>query len=245
MVQEGRTMTTDEGDHSLGAFAAIINSRLAAESRIANAVSFAWLCGGWAIACILIGAGAALALWGYGTMVSVVPAAELTAKALGDAFKRAEIKTIVSGVMSLSPESELTIAKGQSIHLLDGASVKLDPSSSVRIIGDLKVDVPQPSKQQLQLEATTESKELPFTRYTVFNTATFGSGTVVTGWSFDLSDTTRPTYQRCYYEQVLDKGVAATQTVAIDASPRRPSALTKLSFDFDGALANCIWFSGT
>jgi hypothetical protein len=129
----------------LARLAAIINSRLAAESRIANAISFVWLCGGWAICCCLIGAGAALAFWGY----------------------------------------------------------------------------------------------------TVFNTATFGSGTVVTGWSFDLSDTTRPTYQRCYYEQTLDKGIAATQTVAIDASPRRPSALTKLSFDFDGALANCIWFSGT
>jgi hypothetical protein len=147
--------------------------------------------------------------------------------------------------MNLSPDSELTIAKGQSVHLQDGASVKLDPSSSVRIVGDLKVDVPQPSKQQLQLDATTESKELPFTRYMIFNTATFGSGTVVTGWSFDLSDTTRPTFQRCYYEQVLDKGIAATQTVAIDGSPRRPSALTKLSFDFDGAIANCIWFSGT
>jgi len=238
-------MTTDEGNNNLDAFAAIINSRLAAESRIANAISFAWLCGGWAISCCLIGAGIALALWGYSTVASVVPAAEMAAKALGDAFKRAELKTIVSGVVSLSPDTELTIAPGQSVRIQEGAFVKLDPSSSVRIVGDLKVNVPQPSKQQLQLEATTESKELPFTRYTVFNTATFGAGTVVTGWSFDLTDTTRPTFQRCYYEQVLDKGIAATQTVAVDASPRRPSALTKLSFDFDGALANCIWFSGT
>jgi hypothetical protein len=245
MVQKGRGMSTDDDRDNLGAFAAIINSRLAAESRIANAISFTWLCGGWAISCCLIGLGIALALWGYGTMVSVVPAAELTAKALGDAFRRAELKTIVSGTMGLAPDTELTIAKGQSVRLSDGASVKLDSSSSIRIVGDLKVDVPQPSKQQLQLDATSQSKELPFTRYTIFNTATVGSGTVVTGWSFDLSDTTRPTFQRCYYEQVLDKGVAATQTVAIDGSPRRPSALNKLSFDFDNALANCIWFSGT
>ena len=146
--------------------------------------------------------------------------------------------------MSLSPDSELTIAKGQSVRLQEGSSVKLDSSSSVRIVGDLKVNVPQPSKEQLQLDAMSVSKELPFTRYTIFNTATFGQGTVVTGWNFDLSNTTRPTYQRCYYEQVLDKGIAATQTVAVDGAPRRLSALTKLSFDFDGALANCIWFSG-
>jgi hypothetical protein len=238
-------MTDDYEHDGLGGFAAVINSRLAAEARVARAVGFTWLCGGWAIACCLIGCGLALALYGYSYMISVVPAAELTAKALSDAFKRAELKTIVSGSMSLSPESELTIASGQTVRLQDGAIVKLDPSSSVRIVGDLKVDIPQPSKQQLQLDATTGNKELPFTRYTIFNTASFGSGTVVTGWAFDLSDTSRPTFQRCYYEQTLDKGVAATQTVGIDGSPRRPSALTKLSFDFDGAFSNCIWFSGT
>jgi hypothetical protein len=148
--------------------------------------------------------------------------------------------------MTLSPDSEITLARGQTVRLEEGATVKLDSASSVRIVGDLKVDVPQPSKQQLQLDATTTSNELPtFTRYTVFNTATFGSGTVVTGWNFDLADPTRPTLQRCYYEQVMDKGIAATQTIAIDGSARRPSALNKLTFDFDGAVANCIWFSGT
>jgi hypothetical protein len=236
---------SDEDRDNLEGFAAVINSRLAAESGIARAIGFSWLCGGWAIACCLIGAGVGAAFLGYSRIISVVPAAEIVAKAIGDAFMRTELKTIVSGNMKLSPESELTIASGQTVRLQEGAVAKLDSSSSVKIIGDLKVNIPQPSKEQLQLETTAGSKELPFTRYTIFNTATFGSGTVVTGWAFDLTDTTRPTFQRCYYEQTLDKGVAATQTVAIDGSPRRPSALTKLSFDFDGALANCIWFSGT
>ncbi len=238
-------MMIEEGPDNLSNFAAVINSRLAAESRVARAKAFGWVCGGWAIACCLTGTGIAVALWGYSSMISVVPAAEIAAKAIGDAFKRAELKTIVSGIMSLSPDSELTIAKGQSVGLEEGASVKLDPSSTVRIVGDLKVNVPQPSKDQLQLDTMSVSKELPFTRYTIFNSASFGRGTVVTGWSFDVSDPTRPTYQRCYYEQVLDKGIAATQTVAVDGAPRRLSALTKLSFDFDGAVGNCVWFSGT
>jgi hypothetical protein len=238
-------MIGEGGADNLNSFAAIINSRLSFESRIASAKSFGWLCAGWAIACGLTGAGLAIAFWGYSTIVSVAPAADLTAKAIAKAFKDAELKTIVSGTMSLSPDSELTLAKGQTIALPEGATVKLDPGSSVRIVGDLKVNVPQPSKDQLQLDATTSSKELPFTRYTIFNSASFGQGAVVTGWGFEVSDPTRPTYQRCYYEQTLDKGIAATQTIAFDGSPRPPSRLAKLSFDFDGALANCIWFSGT
>ena len=49
----------------------------------------------------------------------------------------------------------------------DAATVKLDPNSSVRVVGDLKVDMPQPSKRQLQEEARPEvmSCPLPATRY--------------------------------------------------------------------------------
>lgn len=232
-------------EHDLGAFAAVINSRLSAESRIARAKSFGWQCGGWAIAFCLGGTGVAVALWGYSTTQSVVPAAEVAASAIADAFKRAELKTIVSGTMALPADAELTLAKGQKVTLMEGTVVKLDPSSTVRIVGDLRVNVPQPSKEQLQLETMSGSKELPFTRYTIFNSASFGQGTVVTGWNFELSDTSRPIYQRCYYEQVLDKGIAATQTIAVNGSSRPPSRLAKLPFDFDNAVANCIWFSGT
>jgi hypothetical protein len=225
-------------------FAAVINSRLAAEARVAKAVAFGWLCGGWAIASCLIGIGVAAAPYGYSLIMSITSAAELTANALRDAFARAELKTSVTGTLSLAPGSELTLAPDQTVKLADGATVKLDPNSSVRVVGDIKVDVPQPSKQQLQLDTTSGSKELPFTQYTVFKTAAYGTGYVVTSWNFELSDTSRPYYQRCYYEQNLDQGLAATQTIAVDGSPRPISALAKLPFDFDGALANCAWFSG-
>jgi hypothetical protein len=225
-------------------FAAVINSRLAAEARISRAIAFGWLCGGWAIASCLIGLGAVAALYGYSLMISVTPAAELTASALHHAFARAELKTSVTGTLSLAPGAELTLARDQTVKLAEGAVVKLDPSSSVRVVGDLKVDVPQPSKQQLQLDATSGSKELPFTQYTVFKTEPYGTGYVVTSWNFGLSETSRPYHQRCYYEQNLDQGLAATQTIAVDGSPRRVSTLAKLPFDFDGALASCTWFSG-
>jgi predicted phage tail protein len=60
----------------LRGFAAIINSRLAIEARIAKAVGFGWLCGGAAIASILTGLGVAAALYGYSFMLSVKPAGD-------------------------------------------------------------------------------------------------------------------------------------------------------------------------
>lgn len=237
---------SDQARHDdLDAFAAILNSRLAVSARIARAKSFALQCAGWLIACVMTGMGLVIAFWGYSTTISPSAAADTLANAIVDAFKRAEIRTIVSGTMKLSPDAELTLAKDQTVKLMEGSMVKLDPSSSVRVIGDLKINVPQPSKEQLQLDTTSGSKELPFTRYTIFNSATFAAGTVVTGWNFEVSDPTRPTYQRCYFEQMLDKGIAATQTIAVDGAPRRVSPLSKLPFDFDGAVSNCVWFSGT
>jgi hypothetical protein len=233
---------SDYGD--VESFAAVINSRLAAEARISKAMAFAWICGGWAIASCLIGIGIAAALYGYSVMISVKPAAEQIASALRDAFARAELKNYVTGKLSLTPGSELTLAPNQTVKLAEGAVVRLDPNSSVRVVGDLRVDVPQPSKQQLQLDATSGSKELPVTQYTVFKTVVYGTGYVITSWNFELPDTARPYYQRCYYEQHLDQGLAATQTIAVDGSPRPVSALAKLPFDFEGALAGCTWFSG-
>lgn len=236
-------MKSNTDDVDLIAFATLLNSRMNAEARIKNATAFGWLCAGIAIAVCLVSTGFAFAMLGYSYLTSIQPSAELAAKALNDALSRATIKTTVSGTMELA-NSEIVLSPGQSVRLADGSAVRLDPNSSIRVATELRNEVPQPTKRQLQLDATASSKETPFTRYTVFKSSGFGSGVVVTGWSFELTDTNRPQSQRCYYEQVLDKGLAATQTIATDGIARRPSALTKLSFDFDGALGNCIWFSG-
>src|SRR3981081_216293 len=108
---------------NIESFAAVINSRLAAEARISKAIAFGWLCGGWAIASCLIGLGLAAAFYGYSFMISVTPAAERTANALRDAFLRAELKTHVSGTLSLAPGSELTLAPDQTVKLAEGAVV--------------------------------------------------------------------------------------------------------------------------
>jgi hypothetical protein len=237
-------MSFDSNENEIRGLAAVINSRLVAESRFARAISFSWLCAGAAIGIIFAGLGCAVAFFGYSHMTTIKPEAELIARALVEALKLTELKTVVSGSMSLAPNSELKLAAGQTVHLNESAIVKLDPSSSVRIVGNLKIDVPQPSKQQLQLDTTSQTDQLPFTDYTIFRGVNYDKGHVVTGWNYDLSDTTRPKAQVCYYEESLERGLSARYTLSINNSPHRPSALTKVSFSFEGALANCIWFSG-
>jgi hypothetical protein len=233
----------DEKDINFGGLAVALNSRLNAESRITNSAGFFWLCAGAAISIVLIGLGVAAALYGYSSLLSAKPAADEIATALTQAFQHADLKATVSGKMSLVP-TELKLAKGQTVRLEDGATVGVDPNSSVRVIGDFKVDMPQPSKEQLQLNATTKSDELPFTSYTIFKDAAYGSGTVETGWDFDLSDTTKPTVQFCRYSRDVTKGLSTSYMLAVDDSPRPPGPLQKLPFNFSEALSNCIWFSG-
>jgi hypothetical protein len=224
-------------------FAAIINSRLAAESRIARAVAFGWCCGGVASFLALTGLGVAATFWGYSYVHSVKPAAERTANALVEALQRTEIKTTISGTMSLAPNFQLRLAPGQTVRLEEGAIVALDQQSTVRIV-DMRIDTPQPSKQQLQVGATSKSDELPFTNYTIFKHVNVGKSSIVTGWDYDLSDTLRPRSQFCYYTEKSEKsGPAVKYMIALNGAPYRASPLAK-SADFDGTVANCIWFSG-
>jgi hypothetical protein len=234
---------TSENQVDYGGLAATLSSRLSAQSRVGSALGFAWLCGGIAIAASLSGLGLSLALYGYSTTLSAKSAAEDIATALSDALSSAELKTVVAGKLSLAPTA-LKLAGQQTVRLDEAATVKLDPNSSVRVVGDLKVDMPQPSQRQLQLDSTTDSHELPFTNYTIFKSVSFGAGAVDTGWNFELSDPLHPTMQYCYYREDLTKGLTTKYVLAVDDSPRRPSALQKLSFDFNDALSNCIWFSG-
>jgi hypothetical protein len=237
-------MTSRHSETDFAGFVATINSRLAARARLARATSFAWLCGRAAIALCLAGLGLAAAFSGYSYLISVKPAAELTAKAIAEALARTELKTIVSGSVSFTPNSELKLAPNQVVVLEEGTSVKLDPNSSVRVVGDLKMDIPRPSEKQLQLGASSDSEERPFTNYTIFRGLAFGAGEVVTGWHYDLTDTERPKHQYCYYRQSLNRGVSAKYIIAINGYPHRPSPLAKLAFNFDEAVQNCIWFSG-
>jgi len=59
-----------------------------------------------------------------------------------------------------------------------------------------------------------------------------------------LTDPLRPKSQYCYYEQHVNRDLSVRYSIAINNSPLPPSPLVKSKFNFDGAVANCIWFSG-
>jgi hypothetical protein len=235
---------TSSSDTNYGGLAATLTTKLNIESRIANAMGFTWLCAGIAILLTLSGLGLSCALLGYSYMTSSKPAADKIATALTQALQKADLKTTVSGKMALVAEP-LKLASGQIIKLEPGSTVKLDPNSSVRAVGTLNMEIPQPSKRQLQVDATPQSKELPFTSYTIFKDVKMESGMVATGWNFDLADTTRPRYQYCYYTQDVMKGLRTKYVLAENGLPKEPDPLQKLPFKFEEALSNCIWFSGT
>src|SRR5262245_33144196 len=156
-------MSAEQADYSeVSAFAAILRSRVAADARVARAMGLAWVGAGAAIASGLAGLGILIALYGYSYTISVKPAAEQTARAFVLALERTQLKTTVSGTMSLAPNSEVKLAAGQTVRLQPGATVRLDPNSSVRAV---VIDTPQPSNQQLGLSVKANTNELPFTSY--------------------------------------------------------------------------------
>jgi hypothetical protein len=224
-------------------FSYTLTARIGAEARKVRAKAFGLNAAGLGLCAALWGVGIGFAFFGYSKTTSSDAAASRIASAVAEGISRAQVKTIVGGTMTLAPTTELRVADGQTVGLDPAATVTLDPASTVKVIGDFKIDVPQPSKEQLQVDTTSISKELPSTRYTVFRFVRFGSGSVVTAWNFELTDTATPNFQRCYYEETLSSGVSVIQNIAFNGLPKPPSALNKMSFDFDGAVANCIWFA--
>src|SRR5205085_4042813 len=174
--------------------------------------------------------------------LSIKPAAQEVARALVEALERAELKTIISGEMSIAPNTELRLTSGQTVTLAEGSTVKLDPNSSVRVIGDVKI--PQPSRQQLQVDARARNEELPFTAYTIFRSVPLASGQVVTGWNYDLMDMTKPKGQYCYYTYKIGSGVAVKYSLAFDGKSQPPPSAANMPVPFDEAVGNCVWFSG-
>lgn len=231
-------MTSEREDSDISGFVAVINYRLASEGRIAKAKALAWLGAGTAVALSLTGLGILCSFYGYSFVYSVQPAAERTAKAFVEALTRTPLKTSVSGSMSLAQNSQVHLAPGQAVKLEEGGIVKLDPNSTVRVVA---IDMPQPSSHQLGLEAKPKTDELPFTSYTIFRSVSFNSGEVVTGYNFELGDRLRPKNQYCYYTVSVGQGVAAKFDIARNGIPQEGSKLKKA--EFDGALANCTWFS--
>jgi hypothetical protein len=237
----GGSSLSNQQDFELGGFAATINSRLAAEARLARAIGFGWLCGGAAIAACLTAAGIVCALYGYSYMIGVKPAADEVASALARALETAELKATVTGTISLDPKAELKLAPGQSVKLLEGTVVRLEPNSTVRVVGN--ITMPQPSARQLQANAMNGDR-LPFTSYTIFRSVAYGSGRVETGWNFDLSDPNKPRSQYCSYIQSIARGAQVKDVIAVNGVPLPVSQLVRDSFNFEGAVGNCMWFSG-
>lgn len=93
--------------------------------------------------------------------------------------------------------------------------------------------------------ATTGGTEKVVTDYTTFNTVTYRSWKVVTGWRFANSRATQPSHQYCYLE-VPATGGQQSYTIEERAPVRRhdmPEALIPGlgQAAWDEAAAKCVW----
>ena len=67
---------------------------------------------------------------------------------------------------------------------------------------------------------------------------------VVSGWSYDLSDTIRPRFQYCHYTEDVERGIATRFPLAVNGFVLPRSNALKATFDLNAAANNCVWFSG-
>lgn len=228
-----------------------VHRRLAAETSMMNAKSVLMRFGGIGgligLSALGIGAGVALAMFGY----SYVTDGTASAEKIAAAFQKALEKTTLNakGEMSLAPDSKVQLAEGATVDMSPDATVKLeqtdplklDPNAKVRIDG-LQQAFPRPTEEQLRGTGKSSPANV-VTNYTVFKSVDFGKGEVVTGWNFTSSEQSSPSRQYCYFSTNVEDQVQVRVDLAADGRAL-PMKKPPAGFDVAAALSQCIWFNG-
>lgn len=220
------------------ALSAAISSRLRSESRRTSGKAFLWRSLGIAGMVTLTGVGVGAALFGYSFMADASPAAEKIATAIAKSIDGANIKAVAKGEVTLADGSMVRLAPA-TVRLDPAAKVSLEEGATVR--AESQVTVPRLTDRQLQPEALPESGAAVNTSYVLFRGVSFGSGRVLTGWTYPSSEATAPSSQFCYYAEDMD----AEAGVAIDLG--RDGQYIKSStkaIDTRRAYQSCSWYNG-
>lgn len=195
-----------------------VNARLKSDARIQNAQAAFYRLAGIALVCAMTGVGIGAALYGWTYARQPVIAAEQVANAVAAALSGLTLRT--EGTVKLDPEARLALA-----------SPPPPP------------EVPRPTEAQLGTGGSQKGSASVNTAFTVFKTAAFGPGQVVTGWNFATSEQKSPQHQYCYYSEQID----GTSKVTIDLGENgRPAANVRARPGMDPILAyaTCVWFKG-
>jgi len=237
------------------ALAAAVQARMAADGRIVNARAALLRLAGVAGLVVAVGVSAAAAMFGYSLIKDERSSADKIADAIVRALDRTTLKT--SGEVRLADDARVRL-ESQPLTLDPNAAmriegpVKLDPEATVKLDPGARGPAPRPgaetarpTAEQLQRDAKPPSGVSAVTNYTVFKSVRFGQGSVVTGWSFNSSEQTKPSTQYCYYVQGVGE-VDSNAQVKVDVAVNGVMLpnLKPRNFDPAAAAAACTWFEG-
>lgn len=244
------------------AFGSAVNERMAADTRAVNRASSLvaakaamWRFGGVSAVILATGVAVGAGLYGYSFVNDNRRAAEKMADAMAKALEKTTLKT--TGDVKLDPEAKVKLTEttldgkvvldpNASIRLdANGAVVRLDPNSTVRVTGipdQIVASVPRPTQEQLRPEVSTSNNAKVVTNFTVFKQVEFGKGRVNTGWEFESSEQIMPSKQFCYYIEGLDEEKQANILINLARNGVMLPVNPEAKFNFASAAANCIWW---
>jgi hypothetical protein len=198
---------------------------------------------GFGLMIFLTGLGAASALYGYSAILNNQAAADTVAKAFTGALERSTLVAHTSGTVALVPGSSVELKKGQMVRLDPNAHVEVDPNSVIRVEAGAKSAVPRPTDRQLQGNAPDSKNKIFGTSYTVFKTIKYNSGSVVTGWDYDINQPDIPRRQHCYYTRSVDQQAEFRVELGHDGV-MIPASTTVLGRQASEAFGLCVWNGG-
>lgn len=208
---------------------------VAAEKRLlkAKADAFKYLCAGalFAIAGASIGGG----LWAHSRILNKTVHVDEIAAALAKALRAAKLDLEPTGAIEVG--GSVALADKQTISLKEGQTVALAQTAPLKVSGSIHVDVGAP--EPARASKPTRMVE----NFSVFKSAPFADGIVLTGWTFQNSNQTSPSSQFCYFSK-SGPSAEADESVDLGRDGVPLPATENASFDEAAAFQRCVWFHG-
>lgn len=208
---------------------------LIAERRMLKAKSgaFKYLCAGAAFA--IAGASIGGGLWAHSRVLNKTAHVDEIAAAIVKALGVAKLNLEPTGAIEVG--GSIALADKQTVSLKGGQTVELAQTAPLKVSGSIQVDIGAPDP--VRPGKPTRMVE----NFTVFKSAPFADGAVVTGWNFQNSDQTSPSSQFCYFAK---SGLSAetNEDVSLGHDGVPLPATENPSLDETGAFQKCVWFHG-
>jgi hypothetical protein len=220
-----------------------LRGRISAQnSLIFGKVGF-WHLVGTGLVIFSLGLALGFGFYGYARIIHQSNDLNILSDLFSKKIAAIQLKATASGTVQLEPGS-ISLAEGPTVSLAPDSRVSLDPLATVKVTGDVSVQLPSISTLPVSTPRGPPATSL-ITNFTVFKSVEFGKGVVMTGWNFLTSAQRSPTHQYCYYTASLETpGLDVSLDIADDGELDAPANLPS-GFDLNAAYSKCVWFKDT